>query len=240
VAEALGTSSHKVWAILRKEGTRLQRQRTWRVSADSSFAVKAADVAGLYVNPPQNALVLSIDEKPSVQAIKRPRGYVMTRNRRLVVGVKTAYERHGAVNLFAALEVAAGVIKAQTTELKKRVEFLEFMDLVLKDHAKTQEIHVLLDNCRIHKNCDDWLTRRPNVKFHFTPTSASWLNMVEIWFGVFSRKALKGASFTSTKELTAAIKDFVDVYNDKAEPFIWRKREVKGSQLRNTVYNLTN
>jgi len=114
------------------------------------------------------------------------------------------------------------------------------MDLIVAGTPPDRELHVILDNYCTHKKCDAWLTLHPNVHFHFTPTSASWLNQVEIWFGILSRKALRGASFKSITELRQAIEAFIAAYNPKAKPFIWRKREVKGSQLRNTIVNLCN
>ena len=157
-------------------------------------------------------------------------------------GLKSTYKRHGILNLFAALNVATGNIHAQTTELKRRVEFLTFMDQLLLDlpDSDKKEIHVILDNYCIHKRNDEWLAIHPNVKFHFTPTSASWLNQVEIWFGILSRKALKNASFKNVEQLRAAIEAFIEAYQPNAKPFVWRKREVKGSQLRNTISNLCN
>lgn len=240
VAAALGISAHKVWRILRKEGICLQRHRSWCVSTDPEFASKAADVIGLYLNPPENALVFSVDEKPSIQALERSTGYVRTSNGKIAQGMKSTYVRHGTLNLFAALEVATGAIRTQITNQKRRVEFLEFMEQIVVDIPTEQEIHVILDNYCIHKKNHDWLAKHPNVHFHFTPTSASWLNMVEIWFGILSRKALKGASFKTQTELAQGIQDFIDVYNKHAEPFVWRKREVRGTQLRNTISNLCN
>ena len=114
------------------------------------------------------------------------------------------------------------------------------MDGVVQETPATQEIHVILDNYSTHKKNDNWLEAHANVTFHFTPTCASWLNMVEIWLGILTRKALKGASFNSKQELAQAIQDFCDAYNQTAKPFVWRKREVKGSQLRNTIVNLRN
>jgi len=110
----------------------------------------------------------------------------------------------------------------------------------MADVPAHREIHVILDNYCIHKRNDPWLNAHPNVHFHFTPTSASWLNQVEIWFGILSRKALKGANLKSVEELRHAIETFVAAYGPKAKPFVWRKREVKGSQLRNTIVNLCN
>ena len=114
------------------------------------------------------------------------------------------------------------------------------MDRVVADLPAGKEIHVILDNYCIHKKNDAWLTAHPNVFFHFTPTSASWLNQVEVWFGILSRKALRGASFHDIEQLRKAIEEFVAAYGPKAKPFVWRKREVKGSQLRNTIVNLRN
>src|SRR6266581_2007214 len=114
------------------------------------------------------------------------------------------------------------------------------MDEVIEDQPVGRQIHVILDNLSTHKKNHDWLAAHPNVSFHFTPTSASWLNQVEIWFGIMSRKALRGASFRSVIELRQAIEAFVAAYGPKAKPFVWRKREVKGSQLRNTIVNLRN
>lgn len=240
VAREVNGSVDAVWRVLRKEGICLQRQRSWCVSTDKEFAIKAADIVGLYLNPPENALVISIDEKPSIQALERKTGYVETDNGKIVRGYKSTYKRHGTLNLFAALEVATGQVKTAITQLKRREEFLHFMDQVVAETSPTQELHVILDNYCTHKKCDAWLARHPNVHFHFTPTSASWLNQVEIWFGILSRKALRGLSSTSTADLRRAIEAFVAAYAQHAKPFKWRKREVKGSQLRNTIVNLCN
>jgi transposase len=238
LASELGFSVDIVWRTLKKEGIHLQRQRTWCVSTDPQFAEKAADVIGLYLNPPENAIVLSVDEKTSIQALERPSGYVMTKSGEIVRGIKSTYIRHGVVNLFSALVVATGAVHSKILERKRRVEFLEFMDQVVSELPKDKEIHVIMDNYCIHKKCDEWLDAHPAVKFHYTPTSASWLNLVEVFFGIFTRKALRGANFSSIEELIKAIKEFLEVYNENAEPFIWRKREVKGSQLKNTIRNL--
>jgi len=240
VAKHLDTSVDAVWRLLRKENICLSRQRSWCVSTDPEFIPKAADIVGLYLNPPENALVISIDEKPSIQALERTTGYVDTDNGKIVRGFKSTYKRHGTLNLFAALEVATGAIHTQTTQQKRRLEFLAFMDQVLAGLPGDREIHVILDNYCIQKRNDEWLAAHPNVHFHFTPTSASWLNQVEIWFGIFSRKALKGASFESIEHLRQAIEAFVAAYSPTAKPFVWRKREVKGTQLRNTIANLCN
>ncbi|HPN31620.1 MAG TPA: IS630 family transposase [bacterium] len=242
LAKVLKTSADAIWRLLKKEGIFLSRQRTWCVSTDPEFTAKAADVVGLYLNPPTNAIVISVDEKPSIQALSRPTGYVKTSNKKIVNGIKSTYKRNGTINLFGALEIATGTVYSKTTETKKRPDFLAFMDETIKeiDIFGTKEIHVILDNYCIHKKCDEWLLKHPNVHFHFTPTSASWLNQIEIFFGIFSKKVLRGASFNDVKQLIEAIKKYVKYYNKNCQPFVWRKREVKGSQLRNTIKNLCN
>lgn len=240
LAAALSVSDDAVWRVLRKEGIQLRRLRSWCVSTDPEFAIKSADIIGLYLSRPSNALVLSVDEKPSIQALERKTGYVCTSSGKIVRGLKSTYKRHGTINLFAALNVATGAIQTKTTATKKRPDFQAFLDDVVKDTPADQEIHIILDNYCTHKKNHDWLTAHPSVHFHFTPTSASWLNQVEIWFGIFSRKTLNGASFLNTDQLIQAIEAFVAAYNRTASPFVWRKREVKGAQLRNTIANLCN
>ena len=240
LATALNVSDDAVWRILRKEGIQLQRMRSWCISTDPEFSAKAANIIGLYLDPPHNAIVISVDEKPSIQAIERARGYVQTSSGKIVHGMKSTYKRHGTINLFAALNVATGVIQSKTTESKKRPDFQLFMNEVVADVPASQEVHVILDNYATHKRNDAWLAAHPNVHFHFTPTSASWLNQVEIWFGIFTRKSLRGASFTCKEDLTKSIQAFIASYNKNAAPFVWRKREVKGAQLLNTIVNLCN
>ena len=238
LAKHLGASPDAVWRVLRKEAIQLSRRRSWCVSTDPEFSAKAADIIGLYLNPPEKALVISVDEKPSIQAIERATGYVQTSNGKIVKGYKSTYKRHGTLNLFAALDVATGQVTGKVTERKTRPDFLQFMDDLVAGIADDRELHVILDNYCIHKRNDDWLERHRQVYFHFTPTSASWLNQVEIWFGIFTRKALRGASFASSAQLRTAIENYLQAYSQNPKPFVWKKREVKGSQLRNTIVNL--
>ena len=240
VAAALQCSVHAVWRVLRQQGICLQRQRSWCVSTDKEFGAKAADIVGLYLDPPEKALVICVDEKPSIQALERKTGYVETDSGKIVRAYKSTYKRHGTLNLFAALQVATGQVQTAFSQLKRREQFLQFMDQVVAETAAAQELHVILDNYGTHKKCDGWLAEHPHVHFHFTPTSASWLNQVEIWFGLLSRKALRGLSTKSTAELRQAIEAFIAAYAENAKPFKWRKREVRGSQLRNTIVNLRN
>jgi len=241
LAEALNASKHAVWRALKKEGIHLHRARSWCISTDPEFTEKSANIIGLYLNPPINALVLSVDEKPSIQALERNTGYIETRDKKIVRAYKSTYKRHGTLNLFAALNIATGHIKAETTKTKTRDDFQAFMDSVISDLPEDKDVHVILDNYCTHKRNDVWLQKYAGrVQFHFTPTSASWLNQIEIWFGILSRKALKNASFVSAQALKETIEAFIKRHNQMAKPFKWLRREVRGSQIKNTIANLHN
>ncbi len=240
LAKELNGSVDAIWKLLRKEGIHLDRQRTWCISTDKDFAAKSADVIGLYLSPPMNAIVVCVDEKPSIQALERKTGYVQTGNGKLVRGLKSTYKRNGTVNLFAALEVATGIVNAKTTQTKTREDFLAYMDELVLEYGPEKELHVILDNYCTHKKNEQWLENNKNVTFHFTPTSASWLNLVEVWFGVFTRKSLNGASFNSTQKLSEHIHAYVKAANQNPTRFVWKKREVIGSQLKNNIDNFIN
>jgi transposase len=242
LASKTGYSKHAIWRLLRSQRICLARKRSWCVSTDPEFVFKAADVVGLYLSPPENALVICVDEKPNIQALERSTGYAVSSDRKLVRALESTYKRNGTLNLFAALEVATGHIHGKTTEPSKKTKkgFLEFMDHLLSELPNSGEYHVIMDNHSIHKRHGLWLDNHPNVFFHYTPTSASWLNMVEIWFGILTLKSLRSTSFSSTRELGAHIKAFLDAYNETARPFVWKKREVKGAQLKNSIRNFCN
>ena len=240
LASELGISKDKVWRVMRQEGISLSRTRTWCVSTDPEFATKSAEIVALYLAPPTNAMVLSIDEKPQIQTISRTTGYVKLHNGKTLRAIQSTYKRNGTLNLFAALNTITGEVKSKTTQRKTRADFLAFMDEVVADIPQSTELHVILDNYCIHKKCDSWLEAHPNVQFHFTPTSASWLNQIEIFFGIMTRKILRGVSYENTKKLAGAIKDYIEAYNKTAEPFRWRKREVRGAQLADNITNLCN
>ena len=233
LAKVLNVSDHAVWRVMRKDGIQLRRECSWCVSMDPDFAAKSDDIIGLYLNPLERVLAISVDEKLTIQAIERVSGYNQTSSGKIVRGMKSTYKRNGTINLF-------GVVQGKTTTTKKRADFQQFMDEVVAELPKGRAIHVILDILSTHKKNDAWLAANPQVHFHFTPTSASWLNQIEIWFGILQRKALTGASLTSIEQLIQAITDFTNVQNQKAAPFVWRKREVKGGQLRNTIVNLRN
>ena len=241
LARELNTSEDAIQRFLQRKGIQLSRMRTWCVSTDPEFAAKAADIVGLYMSPSENAVVICVDEKPSIQALSRRTGFVKTRDGKTVRAIKSTYRRNGTRNLFAALETATGIIHGKVTTTKKRDDFLSFMDELIAELPGNEmtEYHVILDNYCIHKRCDKWLEKNKNVVFHYTPTSASWLNMVEIWFNIMTRKVLRGSSFDNTEDLKQAIEKYISYYNEDAEPFVWKKRDVVGSQIKDTIINLS-
>ena len=227
LARELGdVSDQHIWRFLRAQRIDLAGRRSWCLSSDPEFVAKAADIVGLYLAPPDHAIVLAVDEKPAIQALERAQGYLKLPNGRSLHGQAHEYRRRGTTTLFAALEVATGQIKAKHTRRRRRAEFLDFMNEVVAGYPD-QEIHVVLDNLRTHKpKRDRWRARHKNVHFHFTPTHASWLNQVEIWFSILARRTLEGASFTSVRQLRQAIDAFIEAYNPTAAPFQWRKATI--------------
>jgi transposase len=210
----------------------LSGRKSWCQSTDPDFVPKAADIVGLYMAPPTNAVVLSVDEKPSIQALERAQGYLKLPNGRAMIGQSHDYKRHGTSTLFAALNVGTGRIIGKHYKRRRRVEFRDFMNRVVKQY-EGKEIHVILDNLSTHKPKRDlWLVRHPNVHFHYTPTHTSWLNQIEIWFSILAGQSLKGASFGSVAELVAHIETFINSYNDDARPFVWTKSDVHQKRLK--------
>ena len=241
VAKALDdVSEHQVWRVLRKHGIHLQRRHSWCVSTDPQFAEKAADIVGLYLSPPENAVVISVDEKPAIQALERAQGYLKLPNGKAITGYNHEYRRHGTTTLFAALNIATGQVKAGHYNRRRRREFLDFMNSIISEFSG-KEIHVILDNLKTHRPKNDkWLGRHKNVHFHYTPTHASWLNQIEIWFSILTRRALRGASFISVKQLRKAITDFIQSYNKEAAPFEWKKTRVKAVPMKKSYAELRN
>jgi len=235
-----GVSKHQIWRVLRKHDIALERRRSWCISTDPAFARKAADIVALYLNPPENAVVLAVDEKPHIQALERAQGWLRLPNGKALTGFNHEYKRHGTTTLFAALEVATGLVQAGHYQRRRRIEFLDFMNRIVADYPH-QEIHVILDNLNTHKpKRDRWLARHKNVQLHFTPTHASWLNQVEVWFSILSGQALRGASFTSPQQVRDRIDAFVAAYNEKAHPFEWTKQVVFSKHPRSKYADLCN
>ncbi len=241
LAEHLGqVSKDQVWRVMRKHDLHLERRQSWCVSTDPEFSRKAADVVGLYLNPPDNALVLCVDEKPCIQALERAQGWIRLPNGRALSGFAHEYKRHGTTTLFAALNVASGLVHAGHYRRRRRREFLDFMNELISRYPD-KELHVVLDNLNTHKPKEDrWLKAHPNVHLHFIPTHSSWLNQVECWFSILSRSTLQGGNFTSVRMLVEAIEAFVASWNQKAAPFEWTKAEVHQQQMKTYYSDLRN
>src|SRR3974377_2110568 len=204
-----------VWRFLREHKIDLAVRKSWCESNDRAFTAKAADVVGLYIDPPAKAIVLCVDEKPSIQALERAQGYLKLPNGRTLTGHSHDYKRNGTTTLFAALEVATGKVKGSHKKRRRRKEFLAFMNEVVADYPG-RKIEVILDNLNTHKKNDAWLKRHRNVTFHYTPTRASWLNQIECWFSILQGQSLADASFTSVEQLMQHISDFIESYNETA------------------------
>jgi transposase len=241
LAKRIGIKPDLVWKELRTLGISLERRRSWCVSTDPEFASKAADIVGLYLGPPENAVVLSIDEKPCIQALERQQGWLKMPDGRAMTGFAHEYRRHETTNLFAALNVATGQVLGKCFAKKTRDEFLKFLDVAVAQNPG-KELHLVLDNLSVHKLAENhpWRTKNPNVHFHFTPTHASWINQIEAWFSILSRQALKGASFTNVKSLIAAIEKFIVSHNQEAMPFVWTKIRVSQKTPQSKYADLIN
>ncbi len=241
LAKAMGdVPPHHIWRVLRKHGIHLQRRHSWCVSTDPEFTRKAADIVGLYLNPPENAVVISVDEKPAIQALERAQGWLRLPDGQALKGFSHEYKRHGTTTLFAALEVATGQVKVKHYSRRRRREFLDFMNSIVAQYTDI-ELHVVLDNLSTHKpKHDKWLARHPNVHFHYTPTHASWLNQVECWFSILWRQALRGLNATLPRDVRKAIDIFTQVYCDDAHPSEWTKDVVYPGQLKQKYADLCN
>ena len=233
LAQALGdVDVQYVWRFLREHHIDLAARKSWCESDDPQFTTKAADVVGLYVDPPAKAIVLCVDEKPSIQALERAQGYLKLPNGRALTGQSHDYKRHGTTTLFAALEVATGRIIAAHSKRRRRIEFLGFMNSLVAAFPD-RGLHVILDNLSTHKKNELWLKKHPQVHFHFTPTRSSWLNQIEIWFSILQGQSLNGASFTAVEQLQQHINAFIAAYNQNAQPFAWTKKKVRQRRFKN-------
>ena len=222
MAKVMGISISTVQKIWRAHGLAPHRIRQFKLSNDVAFVDKLQDVVGLYVDPPAHAVVLSMDEKSQIQALDRTQpGLPMKKGRS---GTMTHdYKRHGTTTLFAALNVLDGTVIGRNMKRHRHQEFLRFLNVIERDVPPGKVIHVILDNYSPHKHerVRQWLARHPRWTFHFTPTSASWLNAVEGFFAKLTKRRLKRGVFHSVVDLQAAINRFIDEHNKKPKPFVW-------------------
>jgi transposase len=223
LGEQLGISNVWVAKIWRKWGLQPWRRETFKFSTDPELETKVRDVVGLYLNPPDKAVVLSIDEKSQIQALNRT-APILPMRPGLPEKATHDYVRHGTTTLFAALEVATGKVTDACYPRHRHEEFLRFLKHVAKTYPRVR-LHIVVDNYATHKHPDvqAWLAKNRRITLHFTPTSGSWLNMVEIFFGIITRQAIRRGSFTSVKDLIAAIQTYIDGWNERCRPFTWTK-----------------
>jgi transposase len=222
--QGMPVSFAEVARIWRDWGLQPHRIETFKFSTDPPLEAKIRDVVGLYLNPPQKAVVVCVDEKSQIQALDRTAPLLPMRFEQAEARTHD-YVRRGTTTLVAALEVATGRITADACYPRHRNgEFLAFLKQVAKAHPRVK-LHVVADNygTHSHDNVKAWLARHPRITMHFTPTGASWMNMVEIFFGIITRQAIHRGTFTSVPDLVGAIRIFIDAYNERCQPFAWTK-----------------
>jgi len=223
LADHLGVSFATVAGIRRRWGLQPWKAETFKFSTDPELEAKIRDVVGLYLDPPERAVVLCVDEKTQIQALDRTAPILPIRP-----GVPEKqthdYRRHGTTSLFAALEIATGKVTDRCYARHTNTEFLDFLKTVARAYPRVP-LHVVCDNYATHKHpkVKAWLAKNPRIALHFTPTSGSWLNMVEIFFGIITRQAIRRGTFHSVKDLEAAIGAYIGGWNDRAHPFVWTR-----------------
>jgi putative transposase len=208
--------------LFRAAGIAPHRSRSFKLSNDPAFVEKVRDITGLYLNPPDHAMVLCVDEKSQIQALERTQP-VLPMGLGYVEGITHDYVRHGTTTLFAALDVANGQVISRVRAQHRHQEFLDFLRQIDKQTPPEMDLHLIVDNYVTHKHAKvkAWLARHPRVHMHFTPTYSSWLNQVERWFALITERAIRRNSFTSVRELKQQIELFVQRYNADASPFQW-------------------
>src|SRR3954469_23236185 len=223
LARQLGVSNGTVARAWREYGVAPWRVETFKFSTDPELVAKVTDVIGLYLAPPENAIVLCVDEKSQIQALDRT-APMLPMQPGLPARRTHDYVRHGTSTLFAALDIATGTVTGACKPRHRHQEFLAFLKQVARAYPD-RELHLVMDNYATHKRVEvrGWLAGNPRIHVHFTPTSGSWLNLVEVWFGLIERQAIRRGTFRSVRDLTGKIRDFVNGWNNRAHPFIWTK-----------------
>lgn len=223
IGERVGVSHATVHRIWQAHALQPHRVETFKFTTDPQAEAKIRDVVGLYLNPPTNAVVLSLDEKTQIQALERTQPLLPLRPN-LPARQTHDYRRHGLTSLYAALEVVSGRVLGECSDRHTGADFLRFLK-ILNRRYRGRELHVVLDNSSTHSTPEvrHWLEQHPKVRFHFTPTGASWLNLVEAWFGILTRKSVRRGSFVSVKGLIRHIGDYIEHWNEHPTPFVWTK-----------------
>ena len=222
LAEETGVSKSTVQRIWSAFGLQPHRRKYFQLSNDPFFVEKVRDIVGLYLNPPDKALVLCVDEKSNIQALDRMQP-VLPMGMGYLEGVTHHYIRNGTTTLFAALDVATGKVMAQCKSRHRHQEFLQFLRHIEANVPKELDVHLVVDNYATHKHkkVKLWLAQRPRFHVHYTPTYSSWLNQVERWFGIITQRAIRRGTFRSVKDLVVKIDNFVANYNQNTQPFTW-------------------
>ncbi|MEW6233562.1 MAG: IS630 family transposase [Chloroflexota bacterium] len=222
MADQTGVSKDTVHRIWRAFGLQPHRQEHFKISSDLFFIEKLRDIVGLYLNPPEHALVLCVDEKSQIQALERSQP-LLPLGLGYVEGVTHDYRRHGTTTLFAALDIQSGQVLTQCKARHRHQEFLQFLRHVEASVPADLEVHLVADNYATHKHqkVKRWLSQHPRFHLHFTPTYASWLNQVEIWFNIITQRAIRRGSYRMVKELIRRIERYTDHWNAHATPFTW-------------------
>ena len=222
MAKATGLSKSTVQRVWSTFNVQPHRQKHFKLSTDPFFVEKVHDIVGLYLNPPDHAIVLCVDEKSQTQALERTQP-MLPLGLGYVEGVTHDYIRHGTTTLFAALDVASGQVIARCSPRHRHQEFLQFLKHIDANVPPDLDVHLIVDNYSTHKHAKvkRWLAARPRYHIHFTPTYSSWLNQVEIWFNIITQKAIRRGSFSSVGQLVDRIRHFTDNYNPDARPFLW-------------------
>jgi len=224
LAEKVGVSHTTVHRIWRAHALQPHRVETFKLSTDPEAEAKISDVVGLYLRPPTNAVVLSMDEKTQIQALSRTQPLLPLRPG-LPARRTHDYRRNGLTSLYAAFNVASGQVLGACHDRHTAVEFLDFLTVVHRRYRR-RDLHVILDNSSTHSTpaIRAWLEAHPRVQFHFTPTGASWLNLVEVWFSILTRKSVRRGSFDTVRALVTHIHRYIDTWNDHPTPFVWTKQ----------------
>lgn len=224
LAKATGLSRMTISRIWRAFGLQPHRRDTFKLSPDPLLIEKVRDIVGLYINPPDHALVFCVDEKSQIQALDRTQPLLPMQPGQLERGTHD-YKRNGTTSLFAALELKTSRVIGQLRRRHRAVEFREFLDAIENQVPAGLEIHLIMDNYGTHKTAliRKWLAKRPRFHVHFTPTYGSWLNLVERWFAELTNKRIRRGVFRSVKELETAIREYIDVHNEVSRPFVWTR-----------------
>jgi putative transposase len=222
IAAETKLSKSTVQRVWKAFGLQPHRQKHFKISTDPFFVEKVRDIVGLYLNPPDHAIVLCVDEKSQIQALDRTQP-LLPLGIGYVEGVTHDYVRHGTTTLFAALDIASGKVLTQCKRRHRHQEFLQFLRHIEASVPKKLDVHLIVDNYAAHKHpkVRRWLAARPRFHVHYTPTYSSWLNQVEIWFNIITQRAIRRGTFRSVRDLVAKIERFVQRYNRDCQPFVW-------------------